>query len=25
LEIGSHRLFAWAGLQPQSSVSQPPK
>jgi hypothetical protein len=25
LEIGSHELFAWAGLEPRSSQSQPPK
>jgi hypothetical protein len=25
LEMGSHELFLWAGLEPQSSGSQPPK
>jgi hypothetical protein len=25
LELGSCELFAWAGLEPQSSRSQPPK
>jgi hypothetical protein len=25
LEMGSLRLFSWAGLQPWSSRSQPPK
>jgi hypothetical protein len=25
LEIGSHELFAQAGLEPSSSWSQPPK
>jgi hypothetical protein len=24
-EIGSHKLFAWAGFQPQSSWSLPPE
>jgi hypothetical protein len=24
LEMGSCKLFAWAGLKPQSSQSQPP-
>jgi cytochrome c biogenesis factor len=25
LEIGSHELFAWADLEPQSFLSQPPR
>jgi hypothetical protein len=25
LEMKSHELFAWAGLEPESSQSQPPK